>query len=72
MDASPAPRRLNMDVCASTMFESAETIGDDAATLELVWRLQCARTHRRAGNNATISPTPRPSESSALCRRPAT
>lgn len=40
MDASPAPRRLDMDDSASTMSESPEAMGDDTATLELVWRLQ--------------------------------
>jgi len=40
MESTPAPRRLEMDGAASSMNASPEIHGDDAATLELVWRLQ--------------------------------
>mmetsp|Transcript_21594 Transcript_21594/g.65541 ORF Transcript_21594/g.65541 Transcript_21594/m.65541 type:complete len:225 (-) Transcript_21594:370-1044(-) len=40
MDASPAPRRLDMNDAAAVAPGGSESNGDDAATLELVWRLQ--------------------------------
>jgi len=52
MDASPAPRRLDMDDSASTMSESPEAMGDDTATLELVWRLQREEDARFAEREA--------------------